>query len=127
MDVPSYLLPASSLDHLKRENFGLSFGQRSRLHAQNAFFSVMVEPAYVNLSDLYQLAKATQRLYLNLPLFYEDYGAQLIAERQRMSRLINVVRPTGSQRLCIALPVFGKIVHPSGRRHPSASKTCKTH
>src|SRR6185295_10754417 len=38
MDVPSYLLPAASLDHLKRENFGLSFGQRSRLHAQNAFF-----------------------------------------------------------------------------------------
>jgi hypothetical protein len=37
-------------------------------------FSVIVERAYVNLSDLYQLAEATQRLYLKLPPFYEDYG-----------------------------------------------------
>ena len=50
----------------------------------------MGRAGYVNLSDLYQLAEATQRLYLNHPPFYEDYGARLIAERQRMSRLINM-------------------------------------
>lgn len=48
----------------------------------------MAEPAYVDFMDLYQLAEATQRLYLGLPSFYE-YGGRLRLERARLLRLIH--------------------------------------
>jgi hypothetical protein len=47
----------------------------------------LVQHASVDFSDLYQLADATQRLYLNLPSFY-DYGATLTVERRRLLQLI---------------------------------------
>ena len=48
----------------------------------------LVEHAVVDLSDLYQLAEATQRLYLNLPSFHEDYGVRLKAQRRQLLQLI---------------------------------------
>jgi hypothetical protein len=46
-----------------------------------------VQHGSVDFSDLYQLADATQRLYLNLPSLY-DYRAELKAQRQRLLHLI---------------------------------------
>jgi hypothetical protein len=46
----------------------------------------LVEHASVDFTDLYQLAEATQRLYLNLPYFHEDYALTL--QRARLLRLI---------------------------------------
>src|SRR5262249_30209937 len=40
-----------------------------------------------DLTDLYELAQMTQRLYLNLPYFLEDYRL-LVAQRLRLLRLI---------------------------------------
>ena len=53
----------------------------------------LVKHASVDLSDLYQLAEATQMLYLNLPPFYDDYGARMKAQRQRLLQVIKA-RPT---------------------------------
>jgi hypothetical protein len=47
----------------------------------------LVQHGSVDFSDLYQLADATQRLYLNLPSLY-DYRAELKAQRQRLLHLI---------------------------------------
>lgn len=48
----------------------------------------LVKAAYVDLSDLYTLAEATQQLYLNMPPFYEDYCARLKAGRVKLFNLI---------------------------------------
>lgn len=47
----------------------------------------LVRHPSVDLSNLDQLADATQRLYLNLPSIY-DYGAMLKEERERIVNLI---------------------------------------
>ncbi len=48
----------------------------------------LVAHASVDLDDLYRLAEATQKLYLNLPSFYNDYGARLRSERSRLVVLL---------------------------------------
>ena len=48
----------------------------------------LVKHASVDLSDLYVLAEATQKLYLGLPSFYDDYGTRLRRERQRLVQLL---------------------------------------
>ena len=50
----------------------------------------LVAHASVNLGDLYRLAEASQKLYLNLPSFYDDYAARLRSERSRLLALIRI-------------------------------------
>jgi hypothetical protein len=42
----------------------------------------------VSFDDLYWLAEATQKLYLNLPSFYDDYGARFQAQRRHLVDLL---------------------------------------
>ena len=49
----------------------------------------LVQPAYVDLSDLHVLAEATQNLYLGLPSFYKGYSTWLRKERQRLVQILN--------------------------------------
>ncbi len=49
----------------------------------------MAEPAWHDLSNLHQLAHATQSLYLGLPPFHEDYWQRLQTVR---TRLLHVIR-----------------------------------
>jgi hypothetical protein len=48
----------------------------------------LVKYPSVDLTDLHELAEATQRLYLNLPPFYLDYRDRLQSQRERLLNLI---------------------------------------
>lgn len=43
---------------------------------------------HMSFNDLYKLAEATQKLYLNLPSFYEEYAARARAQRRHLVVLL---------------------------------------
>src|SRR5262249_52381925 len=44
---------------------------------------------HMSFNDLYKLAEATQKLYLNLPSFYEEYAARARAQRRHLVVLLS--------------------------------------